>query len=403
MSDQAFLFASPLHWPLGREKQAISVAPLVGMHADRTCASFERSGWNMTRIRRHFGARGFTLIELLVVISIIGLLIALLLPAVQAAREAARRAQCVNNLKQLGIAACNYVDKFQTFPFGWGWESLPLPYSQGFQAVGRGPFLAMATELEQENVFNSWNRHVTIWANENITIHRIGIATLWCPSDGRVSTIQAAPDRGLFADPPGLVFTIAYSSYGGNAGPWWNWAFEPAPSCAVVRANERGILAWNSSVRLAEITDGTSNTFLFGEHAHGMYSPSDQLYTNQWDSGFYGDTLNTTEYPLNPFRKTASALPSWVSWYAFSSFHPGGGNFCFADGSVRFIKDSISTWQLGPPDRNGDPLPVGVTKMVAVPPFFGDIYVVKPGAFVGVYQALSTRDGGETIGANDFQ
>ena len=347
---------------------------------------------------------GFTLIELLVVISLIGVLVALLLPAVQAAREAARRAQCVNNLKQLGIAAHNYVDRWQAFPKGWAWE--PTPY--GFFESGQGPLLALASELEQANLYNTWNTSVLIWMNANITVHRIGIAALWCPSDGTVSHTQAVPNSGIDNDPPGQVFTVAFTSYGGNMGTWSNLGFQLLPSAAAVRANERGVFGWTSAVRTADITDGTSNTFLFGEHGHGLFPPQDQPYTHWWDDGLPGATNHCTMYPLNPFRKVAQGWDGIGSVFtlSFSSFHPGGANFCFADGSVRFIKDSISTWQPGGTDPlTGSPLPLGVS-MPLVPggqnPYFDQIYVVQPGAFVGVYQALSTRDGGETISATDF-
>jgi prepilin-type N-terminal cleavage/methylation domain-containing protein/prepilin-type processing-associated H-X9-DG protein len=357
-------------------------------------------------------ARGFTLIELLVVISIIGVLIALLLPAVQAAREAARRAQCLNNLKQLGIAAHNYLDKWQALPPGISWDGLQ-PYLPGYVGTGRSCILSLTTEMEQVNIYNAWNTSLNVYFNENITLHKIGNSTLWCPSDGKINTINALPNQGFVSDPPGQVFTMAYSSYGGNGGLWTNNVLPPIfnPSnYGTTMANEKGMFSCMSQVRLQEVTDGTSNTFLFGEHAHGMFSLADQPEWNWWDSGNWGDTLNTTMYPMNPFRKTfqaAAGLNADVYVVAFSSFHPAGANFCFVDGSVKFIKDSISCWKIS---QNidaglGDPLPIGVTSASSTggaPNFWDTIFTIQPGAYLGIYQALSTKDGGEIISSSDY-
>jgi len=173
-----------------------------------------------------------------------------------------------------------------------------------------------------------------------------------------------------------------------------------------------------TTVRIADITDGTSNTFAFGERAHGLL-PDGVIHDWQWwTSGNYGDTLFNTLHPVNPHRKiknwvnpnsasnypgnTTTADPlgtsyntsclgggdsSWVN--SASSFHPGGANFCFSDGSVRFIKDSIDSWQIGAC------LPTGVTRT-------NGIYTIAPGSKVGVYQALSTRNGGEVISSDAY-
>ena len=106
-----------------------------------------------------------------------------------------------------------------------------------------------------------------------------------------------------------------------------------------------------SDVRLASVTDGTSNTMLFGEHAHGLLDAESQLYWQWWPDGDLGDTLITTMWPLNPHRKVkdlAAAESATVFIVSASSLHPGGANFAFVDGSVRFIKDTIESWPIGP-------------------------------------------------------
>jgi prepilin-type N-terminal cleavage/methylation domain-containing protein/prepilin-type processing-associated H-X9-DG protein len=358
--------------------------------------------------------RGFTLIELLVVIAIIGVLIALLLPAVQAAREAARRAQCTNNLKQLGIAAHNYLDKWQALPAGYDWSPLSGALA-GFVGTGHGLFPPLAPEIEQTGLFNSWNMEWNIFYPANLTVHRIGISTLWCPSDGTINRIQdigvdfgwepiSPPERGL----------MAYSSYGGVGGPWTNNTrahTSPHPTYGEVKANSLGLFSAASDTRLAEISDGTSNTMMFGEHAHSLLSTDNQSFWHWWTSGNWGDTLMTTMYPLNPHKKTADTFAgnnASVFILSFSSRHPGGANFCFADGSVRFLKDSIDSWAIAPSSdpANVAALPVGVTAQQLDCPrpsaVWDTVYVIAPGAKVGVYQALSTKGSGEVISADSY-
>src|SRR5262249_51051295 len=133
---------------------------------------------------------GFTLIELLVVIAIIGVLIALLLPAVQAAREAARRSQCLNNLKQLGLAMANYEGAQGSYPMAYfqqhyptGWASSP-PYG-GWDSAG--PMVTILPYLEQAPVFAAWNSDLGMYSDENATVIGTGVSTIWCPSDGSIS------------------------------------------------------------------------------------------------------------------------------------------------------------------------------------------------------------------------
>ena len=139
------------------------------------------------RLRSRAAGRGFTLIELLVVISIIGVLVGLLLPAVQSAREAARRMQCTNNLKQIVLATHGYIDVWSTLPRGGFLQRISagsgLYDSTGSPYLSGGVFLGLLPYLEQRPLYDAMNFQVNIFTAINATVSATGIATLWCPSD----------------------------------------------------------------------------------------------------------------------------------------------------------------------------------------------------------------------------
>jgi prepilin-type N-terminal cleavage/methylation domain-containing protein/prepilin-type processing-associated H-X9-DG protein len=364
--------------------------------------------------------RGFTLIELLVVIAIIGVLIALLLPAVQSAREAARRAQCTNNLKQLGLAAANYEDTNQTYPFAFAWVWL-APNGGPVSSVGnaQGPFVSLLNHYEQTALYNAWNSSHPMFTNANITVSGSINSTLWCPSDGEIQGAQYIYQAGIYDS---LPHPMRYTSYAGCYG-MWTGSVTGFPGTSAERRQARqqqnGAIVTSgygaagcallpsrcgvdkASVTIASIRDGTSNTLLFSERAHGLlsqddYDPGSFYDWHWWTSGNYGDTAFNTFYPMNP-QKKLSNITSNDQAGAFingaSSFHPGGVNAAFCDGSVRFIKDTIDTWQFDPATG----LPLGVTKQGA-----SSVFVVAPGTKVGVWQALASIKGGEVISADQY-
>jgi prepilin-type processing-associated H-X9-DG protein len=328
------------------------------------------------------------LIELLVVIAIIAVLIALLLPAVQAAREASRRAQCANNLRQWALATHNYVDVNGTLPMGFPFQVNP---NTGRITGTHSIFVALLPAMEQQALFNAVNFNFPIFNAPNFTISRVGLSSLWCPSDGAVSSPRALPDDSLNDTGPATMY---YTSYAGNSGTWQLWyQQDPMP-----QNHMNGLYYLNSAVGFNDIIDGTSNTLLLGERAHTLLDDTSALWWHWWTSCNYGDTLFCTLWPMNPFRKVSeiygnssdARTAAYIS--GCSSMHPGGCNFAFADSSVRLLKDTINTWRYD--QRTG--LPVGVTFDPNGP------YQVAPGTTWGVYQALSTRNGGEVLGAGSY-
>ena len=376
--------------------------------------------------------RGFTLIELLVVIAIIAVLISLLLPAVQSAREAARRAQCVNNLKQLGLALANYEAGQGIYPYGMARENTgPNSFSPYGYYVGSSMFIRLLPYLEQQVLASAYNTSLTNWVADNSTVGAAGLNFLWCPSDGLI--------QGLHVQQPGWGWDgstqiLTYTSYAGCMGNFckvpitvtstsqhmavlnqadglffylgWPNTSPPVSPDPIAPQNPGGI----RPATLASITDGLSNTLAFGEKAHGKFSQTpdiygsiDFYYNGAWVSGNFGDTLFSTIFPMNPFgRISDDPNPNGDYFYSYdnqeddysvaaSSFHPGGCNFAFVDGSVRFLKDTINTWPYNP--STGKPNNVSYDPSTC-------LFSVQPAQ--GVYQALATKSRGEIISADQY-
>jgi prepilin-type N-terminal cleavage/methylation domain-containing protein/prepilin-type processing-associated H-X9-DG protein len=293
--------------------------------------------------------RGFTLVELLVVIAIIGILIALLLPAVQAAREAARRMQCSNNLKQLALATHNYHDRLRSFPPG----TLLKAFSGGRPRM-RGPslFIFILNEMEQASLHGLLDLEDPLnnEAGGQSALSALVLPVLVCPSDA----IEDNPiEHGTSGRWHGLT------SYGGSGGTGATHRFlcTSLPMIADGVFFETGPLSnpnpGQSPVRMADVRDGTSNTLFFGERSH------DDLVFDQWANGAgeqligdYGwwhtcgglaivDATLSTLAPLNYRADTSQPDFACRRVSAFGSEHPGGANFALVDGSVRFISETI--------------------------------------------------------------
>ena len=248
---------------------------------------------------------GFTLVELLVVIAIIGVLVALLLPAVQQAREAARRSSCKNNLKQIGLALHNYMEAHGPFPFayvnvadtpGWGWGTMILPF------------------LDQNPLYEAMNVRDRDFSGVPTDQTRTALVIYICPSDtGPIVNTQ----RGGHAK----------SNYAGVFG-----------SEEIESWNQRGngVFFINSSMRMRDITDGASNTFAIGERRYNH--PSGKQKGAIWVGKFAPETFASNIWSC----KTAPPhrINGTKEW-AFSSQHSGGAQFLLCDGSVRFFSETI--------------------------------------------------------------
>jgi prepilin-type N-terminal cleavage/methylation domain-containing protein/prepilin-type processing-associated H-X9-DG protein len=345
---------------------------------------------------KRMGRRGFTLIELLVVIAIIAVLIGLLLPAVQAAREAARRASCVNNLKQLGLAAMNYESANQVYPPGcegiWAIQNGHFPgLSYPYPNTSHSYHIACLQFIEGGALFNALNASLHVNTCQNSTVQAVGSSYLWCPSDPQVA--QPTPQGGTSNFSgwcPGQNVIMRQTSYPGCTGTWYtNTKYvDPASSLwSSINQNMNGMIFQFSKVPISGVTDGTSNTILIGEWAWGKLNRADQICYHWWTSANYGDAMFVTMFPIN--EKVRNGDDGSTFPYAASSFHPGGANFGFADGSVKFLKDTIGSWAF----TGGTP-PQVVNS--------GSIWSLAPGASMGVYQAISTRAGGEVVSADQY-
>ncbi|HVX62526.1 MAG TPA: DUF1559 domain-containing protein [Pirellulales bacterium] len=374
-----------------------SVNPSLVFHASSGGEFTSPSGGARCDRQRTRGDRlrpAFTLVELLVVIAIIGILIALLLPAVQAAREAARRSQCVNKLKQLGLGLQNYHDVNGSFPAGCGGTSCPT--GTVGNCVRISPFIPMLPYIEQGPLYDqikaggngyppygpsAWTGSWKNWA--------VPVPTLLCPSDTRPAPVVGANGENNYA-----------FSHGDSINSIFIWNSDPING-------SRGMFCNSNTVKLNMVTDGTSNTIIMSERLRASFAAGSQTqvnvrqgtipnlavntspglclttangtyYTNPTQAfGYFGTNwtdcetvrcgFNTVLPPNSPSCNVISTIcptcgvtDAQGGVYAPTSNHPGGANGVMVDASVRFISDNINTGNLGAAEITVGPSPYGV-------------------------------------------
>ncbi len=333
------------------------------------------------RFHRRVGP-GFTLVELLVVIVIIGILISMLLPAVQAARESARRAQCLNNLKQLALGLHNYHGAYQIFPPSSNWNGIPAE-SGNTANLSRNWVISILPFIEQQALFNSFvfsnssGAPVYITDPLNATARGSQLPVMLCPTDrynskpfngtsapsGGTSNMGNGWARGNYAANAGLGFMAT------NGGPA-NTAANPTTWTTQVFC---GVMGANVSQSMEGIKDGTSNTLMLGEiragltsyDCRGVWAMSGACASALWAHGSWGDdngpngnqpaaddVIACTDIQnalggsngvavLQKMRMACSS-GNWPNWQQTArSMHAGGVNIALADGSVRWINDYI--------------------------------------------------------------
>ena len=359
----------------------------------KTATPFQVFAWHAPdHSRRVHPRQGFTLMELLVVISVVGLLMALLLPAVQAAREQSRRAQCLNNLRQIGLGLHGYQTALGSFPLAFTdtfdprYADLTRPGCDGGLA-DRSFLVALLPFVEQRVLSNALNHDLYVFSPENTTVTSVGVATYACPSDPdaltpRSLSLDGSLGLGYAADQPPR---FGRTSYAGFEGTLMEFAYPAGPDCSVspqVVPYANGAFG-APPIGPESFRDGLSSTMMVGERSltklrvfeHKI--PSWYHGANCWFDCVVSSTLNTAFFgPNQPDDTPNTGGLVWAS----SSQHPGGVNILMADGAVRFIKNSIGSWT--------------TERMQFTNPADYRSGKITP----GVWQNLATRAGGEMTG-----
>ena len=326
--------------------------------------------------------RAFTLVELLVVIAIIGILIALLLPAVQAAREAARRSHCANNMKQIGLALHNYFDSYKAFPAAGRGYGMCTGTPVNGEVKNSNGLVAILPYMEQQPLYDQFN-HEEAYSDSNIrsggtvvgdpatngnaALSEQVLQAFICPSDN-----NGPKDRTLVGIHygPARGFTGAATNYDFITSAWTDFS-----NCnSYMTSTNKRMFGEESATRMAEVTDGLTNTFMLGEttkyHVNGRafawayrawvmtgvdpYPSARDAGINLWHMPWVHPT-----WASPPYTPVSGRTRTW--WSAAASLHPGGCQFALGDGSVRFVSETIQKSMLNNLARMAD------GQVVAVP------------------------------------
>jgi prepilin-type N-terminal cleavage/methylation domain-containing protein/prepilin-type processing-associated H-X9-DG protein len=302
---------------------------------------------------------GFTLVELIVVVAVVGILVSLLLPAVQAAREAARRMSCGYNLRQIGVGLHNYNDTVKVLPFGWDehgafWSAMLLPFIEQRTVYD--------TLIFQEFGPGNWDS-----GSANTVACGVIFSVYHCPSQRGMTSIlnQGIPDR----------FSASYRGNSGSESTSDDDSTIPIPGTkSLQNPDQNGIFYACSNTRFADVTDGLSNTIFVAEAQTAENFLKDGNSMDVWaigspqadpcqcDGGASGTEFTEgvgSSYERMNLRKVDPAATGYLMEICHGSYHPSGAMFLFGDGSVRFIPENIDLQifrALG--TRNGNEPPV---------------------------------------------
>ena len=324
-----------------RARRAVAADFLVAARCDAEVTvggliDGQASGEVRTFVAAPISRRAFTLVELLVVITIIGILVALLLPAIQAAREAARRTSCINNLKQIGLTLHNFESARRAFPAGAYWNPDPKLPHKGSILIRLLPYLEENTIYKSFNL-NSPTVENSVFPGSSVRVSSSVVPKFLCPSDdsGAVSGGDAVSSYAASRGP-----TALYSNPACPCDiPWQTMALAPLDTPNFAGPFTRiGI-----PCTVAQVTDGLSKTIFFGEVRPRCSQHAQNGLASSNDGNGYCSTL----IPIN-FDTCDDNAPdpchqscNWTTEVGFRSAHPGGANFLFGDGTVRLLAETI--------------------------------------------------------------
>jgi prepilin-type N-terminal cleavage/methylation domain-containing protein/prepilin-type processing-associated H-X9-DG protein len=352
--------------------------------------------------------RGFSLVELLVVIAIIGIIMAMLLSAVQSAREAARRLQCINNLKQLGVAMHNYADSHKKFPKGciddqalnesWGWGALVLPFVESGQ-------VCQQLGVPQRRLTEVLDKSTNATYAADIGLLRTSISVFRCASDDTPACMPWSLRQFHGVANAINKVELSVSNYVGCQGYY-------------DKGNDygnNGVLYNSSETRFRDIIDGTSQTIMLGERDQlcgaafwaGTRNPDGPCFWGVYEClarVSNRETGRSLKVDRNSDKDVPWLDPQWTSCdscgESFHSQHPMGANFAFCDGSVHFLSENIDSDNGYLADANGN---ATTTKMDGTQLKLGQKKAPYYGPSLGVFQRLGIRNDRQPISASQWQ
>ncbi|MEQ9408568.1 MAG: DUF1559 domain-containing protein [Fuerstiella sp.] len=329
---------------------------------DQTPTASSQLPEKTTHVRRTKRSQGFTLIELLVSVAIIAVLIALVLPSVQQAREAARRTQCRNNLKQMGIALAGYHDVHRMLPAAMinpgRLDSFSF-YSHGNRVLNTTGWVLLLPYLDQSNIYRRYDFNQcsssSAWGGmpvagsdmANADVTGTAVSVLECPSDtsaGETSTF-APGTTSLYSrrNARRTSYLSATGRYTDWDVPWWETSHDL----------RRGMFGNNASARMRDLKDGSSNSIAIGE-SHGGATRKVEDHFGPWGltgthTCCHGRVFSDSDTSVDPIHFTDQRWALNAAWdasqrsyaWVFNSTHSGGAHFLMGDGSVKFLSDTI--------------------------------------------------------------